>query len=157
MRTTSTLVLLLLFAASAAQGQEAKANLNHRFWVGGGYNAPTRVTGSIGIQWWRDRAGSDPDGWTVDAGVGQSGLKVSAGLFQDNEDGWLDLRGVVTRTWADPVLATGGSTYVGAEAGATFMMVRFVVGVAHRVAGQDGPRGTVFTGGIQLVYYKGLF
>jgi hypothetical protein len=60
---------------------------------------------------------------------------------------------VVIRTWADPIWATSGSTYVGAEAGLTFMFVRVAAGVSHRVAGLDGPHGTVFTCGVQFVYW----
>jgi hypothetical protein len=153
MRTIWSAVLALLVGASWASAQEAKSDLTYRFLFGGGYDAPTRLTGNVGMQWWRESAGSYPDGLIVETGVGQSGLRVSAGPFRSGEDAWVDVRGVLTRTWADPIWATSSSTYVGAEAGVTFMFVRVAAGVSHRVAGPDGPHGTVFTCGVQFVYW----
>jgi hypothetical protein len=119
MRLIWSAIFVVLLVGGVAQAQDAVPETHYRLLLGGGYGAPTQWSGNVGLKWWHDRVGQHSEGMLVETAVGQSGLKVSGGLFRSAEDMWGDVRGVVVRTWADPVWATPDSTYVGAELGMT--------------------------------------
>jgi hypothetical protein len=94
-------------------------------------------------------------GIEVAASAGQGGARLAFGpAFIANEGGGMivgfDLRGTLMRTRTLPRVATANSTYVGAEAGLAISVVRFSAGVAQRVAGPAGPKGTIFTWSVGL-------
>jgi hypothetical protein len=152
MRTIVSGAVIVLLLAGIADAQDAAPVLNSALLVGGGYEAPTRITGDVGLQWWR--GGDNPSesrGFLVVGGIGKSGVKISAGAYGRDEWAGIDMRGVVIRTWADPLWATSNSTYAGAEVGVTMLWLRFSVGVLRRIGGPE-PHRPALKCGIEWQY-----
>ena len=121
------------------------------------FEAPGRLTAGLSVFLpTRDEPGSGRDGWIVEARAGQSGGRLAFGRAGYLEYLGLDARAFVGRTWRDPLNASPDSTYVGAEGGLSIAYVRVAVGVAQRVAGPSGSKGTVLTwsAGLQLPLFK---
>jgi len=146
--------LLLALALPLGQAAPAKAPepAFHLLLPSVSYGAPLRTAASFAFF----RSVSDPrqqltEGPLVEAGIGQGGWRVSAGWVRFEEYVGLDLRAVVTRTFAAPRAATPRATYAGAEAGLTIAYVRVSAGVAHRLGG-SGAKATIFTwaGAVQI-------
>jgi hypothetical protein len=117
------------------------------------YGAPLRTAASFAVF----RSNPNPkqeqqiEGWLVEAGIGQGGARISAGHAGFLEYFGLDVRGVLTRTFASPRKATPRATYAGVEGGMTIAYVRLAAGFAHRLTG-SGERATIFTwsGAVQI-------
>jgi hypothetical protein len=147
--------LLLALALPLAQAKPAPAPGAPYFLLlpSVSYGAPLRTAANFAVF----RSNPNPrqeqliEGWMADAGVGQGGVRVSAGLARYLEYFGLDLRGAITRTFGSPRAATPRATYAGVEGGMTIAYVRFTIGVAHRLGG-SGDKATIFTwsGGVQI-------
>lgn len=96
------------------------------------------------------QGGFRSSGFLADGLVGQSGGRVSFGLVTAVEYFAVDVRGVVTRTWASPRGVSTDATYAGAEAGASIGYVHISGGLLHRVAGSPGRRATAGSWSIGL-------
>ncbi|HMD36419.1 MAG TPA: hypothetical protein VKH42_15690 [Vicinamibacterales bacterium] len=155
------LAALLVASAAPARAQASAADAEYRPTVlfGAGYASRTQLTGEVGllIPVVKPEHGDDlgdtlgHKGLEIEASAGTGGVRVAAGAAWLAKAGGgpvlfaADVLGTVTRTSVAPRGAGGDSTYVGVEAGWTVMMVRVSAGVAHRVAGPDGPHETAFT------------
>lgn len=90
-------------------------------------------------------------GLEVEASAGVGGARLALGrasFFGGEGDPILivvDILVGLTRTWNSPDRASSDSTYVGLEYGMMGLAVRVSAGVAHRVAGPEGPKATIFT------------
>lgn len=117
------------------------------------YGVPSRT--SAGVMVFIPTAvqgGFRSSGFIADGLVGESGGRLSIGRVTAVEYLGLDLRAVLTRTWASPRGASADATYAGAEVGASIAYVRVSAGVIRRVAGTPGPRATAgaWSIGLQL-------
>ena len=81
----------------------------------------------------------------LQAGGGRGGVRVGGGMAWLTGPFGPDVLLQVTRTSDSPRGGRPRTTYLGLEAGYTLPLLRFSVGVARRVAGPSGPKGTVFT------------
>jgi hypothetical protein len=158
-----TLLVILTLAAGRglafAQQSSAPTTTKDRplLLLSAEYGTPLRWAGGAGVLIPRGRpvrmdggTSGTRAGIEIAASAGQGGARVTAGpALIANEGGamivGLDFRGTLARTRARPRGATGDSTYIGAEAGLAISVVRFSAGVAHRVAGPAGSKGTTFT------------
>lgn len=95
-------------------------------------------------------------GVIIEAGAGTGGIRVAGGFgTRVKESGkpvilGQDVLMTYSRTGDEPRKATAHSTYVGAEAGLTLIMVRFSVGVSRRLSGSEGGSATIFTWSVGL-------
>jgi len=89
-------------------------------------------------------------GLEVMGSAGAGGFGIAAGPMSVVSEGWAmtvaaDVRGTLTRTSNSPRDATPRATYVGADAGMVLTVIKFDVGIAHRVSGPTGPKAMIFT------------
>jgi hypothetical protein len=133
------------------------------FLVGGEYARLTQLTGHASVliplgdqaQLAGDDAADARRGLEIAASAGTGGFELAAGFSEIASGGQsplffgFDLRGKVGR------FGSGGSsphsTYVGADAGYTFMHIRGSLGVAYRVTGGPGHSRWMFAPSIGIV------
>jgi hypothetical protein len=110
------------------------------------YGAPLRTSASLALFVANPNPTRHPrmDGWIVEGGAGQGGARVSAGTAGFLEYFGIDLRGVVTRTFARARAADAHAAYAGVEAGMTIAYVRLSIGASHRLTG-SGAKPNIFT------------
>lgn len=122
-----------------------------------GFGGPTQATIGLGLVVPVGRYEPIHDfleefsGLEVKASTGTDGARLAVGraIFDKHEDESVifvhDVLVGVTRTWKSARGASPDSTYVGVEGGLMFVCMRVTAGLAHRVAGPAGPKGTIFT------------
>ena len=112
--------------------------------------APLRAAGGAAILFPFGDARSD-DNLTkqraveLQAGGGRGGVRVGGGMAWLTGPFGPDVLLQVTRTSDSPRGGRPRTTYLGLEAGYTLPLLRFSAGLARRVAGPSGAKGTVFT------------
>lgn len=148
----SMIAIAALLSAGAAEARQAPpptiATRERIVFASAQYGAPLRTSASLALFVANPNPTRHPrmDGWIVEGGAGQGGVRVSVGTAGFLEYFGIDLRGVVSRTFARPRAADARSTYAGAEAGMTIAYVRLSIGAAHRVSG-SGAKPTILTWG----------
>lgn len=148
----------LLAVAVPVRAQTPAAPRPLLFLPGAQYGAPLKASGILAIYVpTHVEGGFRSRGWMADGGGGQAGARASFGRAAVLEYLETDLRAVVYRTWGSPRAAASHATYAGVEGGLSLAYARFSAGIAQRVAGTSGDRGTIVTwsAGVQVPVWAG--
>jgi len=157
----ATLLIAVIAGSATASAQDAQTAPEGSPLVlfGGRYSAPTRWTGDVAMLFRLGKPRQNGDlgdlqehrGLEVEASAGVGGARLALGpAFVGKPPGGPALFGAdllvgLTRTWNSPRGASTRSSYAGLEGGLTLLMVRLSAGIAHRVAGTEGPDANIFT------------